>query len=178
MKAKVEEYQRAGVSKTRAGSRIISERRIAIAVSRLRKCLEAAIRDAGLPESVAEHIRSMYDIKPIRVGETWEVCLYFGGELHRDSLDNELPYHGIDNIVALFNNGYEAGDYVYGWWDGHAPKGEALLRMATPGEDFAWVRSKKQRQALRFIQQAVSDFNGNYGAELNMTAVAAAVYEK
>lgn len=178
MREKVEEYQRSGVARTKAGSAVISERRIGVAVMRLRQCLEAAIQDAMLPDSVAEHVRAMYDAKPIRVGDSWEVCIYFGGDLHRDSLDNDLPYEGVDNIVALFNNGYDAKDYVYGWWDGHEPEGEALSRSATPGENFAWVRSRKHRQALHFIQQAIGDFNGNYGAELNMTAVAAPVYEK
>ena len=47
------------------------------------------------------------------------------------------------------------------------------------GGDYAWVRSKKERDALKFIQQAIQDFNGNYGSEFNVTAVVAAdIYEQ
>lgn len=176
---KMEEYYKKGISRTKSGDDIVSEKRIAIAASKFRRCLESAARDAGLPDSVMAHILSMdYNPKPIYVGDGFEILFLFGGDLHRDSLDNDEGYEGIDNIVALFNNGYSAKDYVYGWWDGHSPTGSALLRSATPGEDFAWVRSKKDRAPLHFIQKAIDDFNGNYGSELNMTAVAAEVYKK
>ena len=104
------------------------------------------------------------------------MTVYFEDDLHRDSLDNELGYDGIKNIVALFNNGYHAKNYVYGWWDGHRATGDGVLRSGYDN-DFAWVRSKKEREPLRFIQQAVADFNASYGAEYGVTAIAGTAYE-
>lgn len=114
----------------------------------------------------------------IQTEEGFEIPLYFEGDLHRDSLDNDLGYEGINNIVALFNNGYHAQNYVYGWWDNHSPSG-AAIGHSLYNDNYAWVRSKKERDALKFIQQAISDFNGNYGSEYNITAVIAAdIYEQ
>lgn len=114
----------------------------------------------------------------IQSEEGFEIPLYFEGDLHRDSLDNDLGYEGINNIVALFNNGYHAQNYVYGWWDNHSPSG-AAIGHSLYNDNYAWVRSKKERDALKFIQQAISDFNGNYGSEYNITAVIAAdIYEQ
>ena len=79
--------------------------------------------------------------------------------------------------MALLNNGAHAKDYVYGWWNNHSPSGSAFAR-SMPNDDFAWVRSKKDRDALHFIQQAVNDFNGNYGAEYNVTAEAGEAYQQ
>lgn len=192
---KMEEYYKKGISRTKSGDDIVSEKRIAIAASKFRRCLESAARDAGLPDSVMAHILSMdYNPKPIYVGDGFEILFLFGGDLHRDSLEDGSDYYngafgghtgsvrtgetGIENIIALFNNGAKAQDYTYGWWNGHKATGDASFRSASPEGDFAWVRSKKDRAPLHFIQQAIDDFNGNYGSELNMTAVAAEVYKK
>ena len=88
----------------------------------------------------------------------------------------DLGYEGVDNIVALFNNGYHAKNFVYGWWDGHKATGDGVLRSGVD-TDFAYVRSKKEREALRFIQQAVMDFNASYGAEYGVTAVEGIIYQ-
>lgn len=131
----------------------------------------------GLPESVMEHINGLESAGQIRkTPDGYEIALYFEGDLHRDSLDNDLGYEGVDNIVALFNNGYHARNYVYGWWEGHKATGDGVLRSGV-GTDFAWVRSKKEREPLHFIQQAVHDFNANYGADYGVTAVAGTAYE-
>lgn len=130
-----------------------------------------------LPESVMKHIAGMSSENYIQTKDGFEIPLYFAGDLHRDSLENDLGYGGINNIVALFNNGYTASNHVYGWWNGHTSTGESVTR-SNGGDNFAWVRSKIERPALRFIQQAISDFNGNYGAEYDVTAVAAEIYEE
>ena len=148
LQSKLEEYNRNGVKETAAG------------------------------DSVMKHIDGMSSSGIIQTGDGFEIPLYFEGDLHRDSLENDLGYSGIDNIVALFNNGYHAQNYVYGWWDNHSPSGEAVGRSLY-NDDYAWVRSKKERDALKFIQQAINDFNGNYGSEYNITAVIAAdIYEQ
>lgn len=123
------------------------------------------ILQSKLPESIADVGKTLRSTAPKKVASSgYEVTVRFDTRaLHRDSLDNDLGYDGIDNIVALFNNGYHARNYVYGWWDKHRPSGWALGRMATPGEDFAWVRSKKEREALQFMQEAAREFNAAYG---------------
>lgn len=78
--------------------------------------------------------------------------------MYRPSL-NPAKYGGVDNIVALFNNGYKASDYVYGNWHGNR------------------VRSTISRPGLNFMQEAVSDFNGGYGAANDIVAKLSGEYE-
>lgn len=73
--------------------------------------------------------------------------------LKRTSLYPE-EYEGIDNIIALFNNGYDARSYVYGHW-------------ATAGKR---VRSVTSRPALQFMQEAISNFNNTYGSQYSCRA--------
>lgn len=73
----------------------------------------------------------------------------FEGNLHRDSLC-PAKYNGVDNIVALLNNGYSAGATVYGSWH---------------GQD---IYSLKQRSGTRFIQTAVRQFWDRYASEYNI----------
>ena len=77
--------------------------------------------------------------------------------------------------MALLNNGYHAKDYVYGDWDGHSPTGESKFDGRSI-DTSAYIRSRKDREGLQFIQQAVRDFNGNYGADYNVTAIASDQY--
>lgn len=127
----------------------------------IRKRLPASIADVGETLSVGTPVRHQ--------DGSYEVVLSFDvSALHRDSLKNDLGYNGIDNIVALFNNGYHAQNYVYGWWDGHRPSGESVYRSGTTG-DYAWVRSAKEREALRFMQDAEAEFNSIYGVKYNVT---------
>ena len=178
LQGKMAEYTRYGIEKTAAGDSIIPEKRGWEAAAKFIQVLQMTAKSYDLPESVMKHIDEIDIGSIIRIGDGFEVPLYFGGDLHRNSLENDATsYGGIDNIVALFNNGYHASNYVYGWWDGHSPSGESIGR-SLHNEDFAWVRSKKEREALKFIQQAISDFNGNYGSDYNVTAVAADIYEQ
>lgn len=178
MEDKLQEYRKNGVKTTAAGSSVMGEDRAERAAAKFMELLNRNALSCNLPASVMTHIQDMHAGKIIETSEGFELPIYFGGDLHRDSLENDVTeYDGIDNIVALFNNGYHASDYVYGWWDGHAPSGEAFGRAMSGSEDFAWVRSKKDREALRFIQQTIADFNGNYAADFDITAVAAEVYE-
>lgn len=125
-----------------------------------------------LPASIAEVGETLTVSNPVRRPDgSYEVILSFDANaLHRDSLENDHGgYDGIDNIVALFNNGYQAKNYWYGWWDGHKPTREALGRSMTGYEDYAWVRSKKEREALQFMQAAEAEFNSIYGEKCNVT---------
>ena len=175
IKACLEEYAKQGVTKTKAGTDIISRDRINDAVYKLMTMLYQSAKAADLPASVMQHIEDMSEGKPFLVDGHYEVPIYFGGSLHRDSLYSE-GYDGVDNIVAIFNNGYSASDYVYGSWDGHAPTGESRFDTRSI-ENSPYIRSMKSRTPLRFIQQAVDDFNGNYGAEYNVTVEIALIYD-
>lgn len=177
MNKRIQQYVSSGVKQTAAGGKILTEDKMWEAVSKFLYVMRVTAAEYGLPESVMEHINGLESAGQIRkTPDGYEIALYFEGDLHRDSLDNDLGYEGVDNIVALFNNGYHARNYVYGWWDGHKATGDGVLRSGV-GTDFAWVRSKKEREPLHFIQQAVHDFNANYGADYGVTAVAGTAYE-
>lgn len=173
MKAVIDRYRKEGRETTNAGSRLDSRAMLIEAADRMMSVLRRNAMDAGLPESVMKHFDSMAYGTPIALGDgTYMLSIYFTDNLHRDSLENDsTDYDGVDNIIALFNNGVHAENYVYGWWDGHKPSGEAISRSLYD-DGFAWVRSKKDREGLHFIQQAVADFNGNYGSMYNVTAKA------
>lgn len=66
--------------------------------------------------------------------------------IRRDSLYSD-EYNGVDNIIALFNNGYKASNPVYGYWN------TAKKR----------VRSTVSRPSLSFMQEAINEFNSTYG---------------
>ena len=63
------------------------------------------------------------------------------GNKHRDSL-YPAGYSGVDNIVALFNNGYQASNTVYGSWHGKK------------------IKSLQARDGLHFVQAAQRSFEG------------------
>lgn len=177
MNKRIQQYVSSGVKQTAAGDKILAEDKMWEAVSKFLYVMRVTAAEYGLPESVMEHINGLESAGQIRkTPDGYEIALYFEGDLHRDSLENDLGYEGVDNIVALFNNGYHAKNYVYGWWNGHKATGDGVLRSGVD-TDFAWVRSKKEREPLHFIQQAVHDFNANYGADYGVTAVAGTAYE-
>ena len=78
------------------------------------------------------------------------IDVFFVGDMSRPSLD-ESKYGSINDIVALFNNGVDhTMRPVHGLWHGK----ETWSRTVTPG--------------THFIEQAVSDFMGNYASEYNV----------
>ena len=178
MKACLEMYEKEGRASTAAGDKLLTEKMMWEAVSKFIHVMKITAADYDLPESVMEHINGLESsglITKLPNDGGYEIHLSFSGDLHRDSLENDLGYEGIDNIVALFNNGYHARNYVYGWWDNHKATGDGVLRSGYDSK-FAYVRSRKEREALRFIQQAVINFNANYGTEYGVTAVESAIY--
>ena len=177
IKEVINKYEKEGRQTTQAGSRLQhSEASIYEAADKMISVLRNAARDAELPNSVLAHFDSLDHSSIIKMpGGSSVVYIYFTDDLHRPSLDNDLGYEGINNIIALFNNGAHAESYIYGWWDGHTATGEALFRSSGVNNS-TWVRSQKDREGLHFIQQAVSDFNGNYGSIYNATAVAGGDY--
>lgn len=119
----------------------------------LERALSSAAGSCGLPSSVMSHIDSASHSVPVINKEdgSGHITISLGGDLSRPSLDPSR-YYGIDNIVALFNSGYSARDYVFGEW--HGKETQSLL----------------QRPGLHFMEAAVNDFNSGYGPAHNATA--------
>lgn len=178
LKAKecLEKYRTDGVRRTAAGGNVITEAEMWEAASKLIEVLRSTAQSYSLPASVMKHFDSLTcsAIHTMPDG-TSVIYIYFGDDLHRDSLYSD-GYDGIGNIVALLNNGYHAKSYVYGHWDNHAPRGESVLDGRST-DTFAFIRSRKDREGLNFIGQAIKDFNSNYGADYNATSVAGSDYK-
>lgn len=161
MKKCIKQYYDKGITETAAGDKLFDEQNVWEAASRFIEILKQTAQGCDLPESVMEHINGLHSGSITKTKGGYEVPLFFSGDMHRDSLQPD-KYEGVDNIITIFNNGYHAGGYVYGVWKGHGPDR---------------IRSKKDRDALRFIQQAIMDFNNNYGSKYNVTAVAGDAYD-
>lgn len=178
MKERINKYASEGQNKTAGGSKVMTEDDMYRAAYKMMDVLKQTAKESDLPPSVMQHILTMDCSRPYKMPDGhMEIWIYFGGDMHRESLEDGDGGHtgeGVNNIVALFNNGAHASDYVYGWWNGHEPTPSTAYRSGWHGGQlgYAWVRSKKDREALHFIQQAVGDFNGNYGSDFNVTAVA------
>lgn len=177
MKECIEKYAKDGVERAAAGDRIITEANMYTAASKMVRVLQDTARSYALPASIIKHFDDLEcsEIYKMPDGSS-TIYIYFGGDLHRNSLYPD-GYDGVSNIVALLNNGYRAKNYVYGDWDGHSPTGESRFDGRSI-DTSAYIRSRKDREGLHFIQQAVNDFNGNYGSDYDVTAVAAEDYEK
>lgn len=77
----------------------------------------------------------------------YQIDVVFPTEIiRRESLYSD-EYDGVDNIIALFNNGYKAKNPVYGYWK--------------PADKR--VRSTVSRSSLKFMQEAIDEFNSAYG---------------
>lgn len=171
----IKKYAFSGRDVTAGGTKLTTESSMYEAVAKLKEMLIAAAQSAGLPESVMSHINSIESSGIVRLPNgACEIYLYFGGDLHRDSLYSD-GYDGVQNIVAVLNNGYHARDYVYGNWDSHSHIGESVFD-GDGTDSSTFIRSRKDREGLHFIQQAIIDFNGNYGADYNVTATAGEDY--
>lgn len=164
---------KAYIDDARESGRTLASGEVVIGVKQMSEMANALIDmiQRRMPESIAEVGRTLTSSVPEkRPDGSYEVVLRFDpGTLHRDSLENDLGYDGIDNIVALFNNGYHAKNYVYGWWNGHSPTGNSLTMGVTGDEGYAWVRSEKEREPLQFMQDAATEFNAIYGSRYGVT---------
>lgn len=170
-RAAVAESARAGRTVTGCGDKIITlddMRRLSVEMI---QTLQVAADDASyaLPESVKAHFNSL-DYIVTEVGDgLYEVAIYFRDDLSRPSLLNDQGYEGVHNIVALFNNGYVASNYTYGWWENHRPTGD-WSSYASGGYDATdtYIRSKIGRPSLHFMQRAVQDFLSKYQTQYNI----------
>ena len=162
----VNKYVRNNVRRTKAGSRVVTENDMREAAKKLVQTIRDTALGCNLPSSVAAHFGSLKVGKLQRQPDgSYIIEINFTDDLTRESLQPE-KYGGVRNIVAIFNNGYpsdrgrsEAISHVSGWWHG----------KETTALEF--------RQGLYFMQDAVNDFNLNYGMPLGMYAEVGAIYD-
>lgn len=122
------------------------------AASKFIEVLRRTIESCGLSANAIEAISQIEATAPTQIGDTntFLIRVYFAGDLSRPSLD-EATYGGISDIVALFNNGIDhTMRPVHGVWHGQ----DYWSRTTIPG--------------THFIEQAISDFQGNYAHEYNV----------
>lgn len=168
-------YRKNGVSKTEAGSEVLTEKRmkelatefIVFLQMKAQAYAQTHIGDGGIPTSVLNHFHSLhYDGPTMTEDGDYLVRVYFDDDLSRLSLlsgDGGRTGDGIDNIVALFNNGSKKeANYVYGWWEDHSPVGPDSVYRSGPESKDAFVRSKVGRESLQFVQEAIREFNIKY----------------
>lgn len=162
----VNKYVRNNVKRTKAGSRVITEHDMKIAANKLVETIRGTAQGCGLPASVAAHFDSLKVGKLERQADgSYKIEINFTDDLTRESLE-PARYGGVRNIIAIFNNGYpsdrgrsEAISNVSGFWHGE------------------YTTALGFRQGLYFMQDAVNDFNLNYGMPLGMFAEVGAVYD-
>lgn len=190
----LQQMQEDGLEQTAGGSLIISKKMMNEIADELITTVQKSANNAGFATSAQsvldhfDHITKSDLIKEKDGGYRYE--LTFEGKsdgenssLARKSLDDgdfhaEQDY--LQNIVALFNNGYRDGhptNYKYGWWFDHKPTTlDVAYRTGGYDSNDAWVRSKIDRPALQFMQRAVEDFNAKYETKYGIKAVLSAEY--
>jgi hypothetical protein len=154
-----------GKSATEAGAVVVTEQDMIRAAEALIKILQEPASQKGLPESVMEHFYSLYYNEPIPYGKEggqYKVDVQFGDDLSRMSLritsgkrKGERTGEPIENIVSLFDTGYDTSKRVYGAWDGHGDE---------------TIASLTHRDPLNFMEEALTSFNRQYGAIYNVVA--------
>lgn len=121
------------------------------AATKFIEVLRDSISSAGLSEGAIRAVSNIEHSSAHSIGHnTYIIGVYFVGDMSRPSLD-EAMYGGINDIVALFNNGVDhTMRPVHGLWHGK----ETWSKTVIPG--------------THFIEQAVTDFMGNYAYEYNV----------
>ena len=162
----VNKYVRNNVSRTKAGSHVVTQRDMLDAARKLVQTIKDTAHGCDLPTSVLAHFDSLSIGKLQRqADDSYTIEINFTDDLTRESLQPE-KYGGVRNIIAIFNNGYpadrsrsEAISHVAGYWHGK----ETVALEFRPG--------------LYFLQDAVNDFNMNYGMPLGMYAELDVIYD-
>lgn len=121
MKEVLEKYSKEGRTTTAAGGKLFSESSMWEAAVKFIDVMKSTAGNYNLPASVMAHIDGMSSGSIIKTQNGCELPLYFFGDLRRESLeadDESADYWlsrgfgrhtgpGIENIVDLFNNGYD-----------------------------------------------------------------------
>lgn len=95
--------------------------------------------------------------EPHKVGKNkYQIEVWFSGNLHRDSLAPD-KYDGVENIAALLNNGYAAGNTIYGIWSGHN-NNQRIASLAV-------------RDGAHFIESTVRNYMANYASDYGVVDI-------
>lgn len=156
------DYIKAGKNKTAAGDELISANQMVEAADKLIELIHKLAY--SLPKSVYTLLDTLENTEPSLFGsedDSWYVDIRFqdGSMLRRESLrkrkgSKERTGDGIDNIVSLFDTGYEASRSVYGYWDSAEKR----------------VKSRRSRAGIHFMRDAVNEFNTIYGKQYHCVA--------
>lgn len=167
----LEKYRKEGRDRTEGGSEVLTKTRMAELATELISILKTTAASYDLAASVMRHFDTLdYIFQDLGDGK-FECFIYFNDDLSRDSLETDYNQgEGINNIIALFNNGYVASAPKYGWWNGHTPTGESGYRSGLNSTS-AYVKGTQARPSLRFMQTAIEDFYSKYAKQYAMTVV-------
>ena len=114
---------------------------------------------SGMPASLLGLVSAIDVGAPVNCGDgKYTITLNFSGNLVRQSLAPSV-YDPVDNILALFNNGYNARNFVFGEWPGHGYTGSKLARLGN-----------------HFVNRACATFNSVYGSQYHAKAEANSQY--
>lgn len=168
-KQRIDEYIGQCVSdgrvKTAGGSQIITIDVMKRAADTMIRKMREVAYSKKLPESVMGHFNSLTATDPILYdnGKKYRIDISFEDNLSRLSFQiahgkkkGQYTGDGIDNIVSLFDTGMDADRMAYGLWVGY--------EMLGP------VAGLTHRDELRFMSEAVSEFNLEYGDLYNVYA--------
>lgn len=127
--------------------------------------------EAGeVPGSIAAILQSTMMIGPIEQSDNIFVYeIVIPRDLHRESLWPE-QYDGVDNIIALFDEGYTASNYVYG--QKYGPREYTSDEIVHGRKRMAGrenrIRSRISREPLNFMNNAAEAFNSKYSSIYNV----------
>lgn len=133
-----------GTIKLKSGSTVHTPEEVA---TKFMQVLRGSIESSGLSANAQSAISDFECTSPIDMGNgTYLIKVYFDGDLSRPSLYPE-KYGGLNDLAEMLNDGMHAKNHVYGMWHGE------------------YIRSRTVFPGTHFMEQAVSDFMGNYGTE-------------
>ena len=184
LKDTLDHYRKSGVGKTSAGSKLVTKEVLEQMKKRMielvfeeadksHRYVEGRLR-TGLPPSLWRDIHSLRMTGAYESGDSYVLNFYFTHDLYRSSLKDKngnSRYGGIDNIIALFNNGYYTPNQTGGFWDS-----EDANYDLTYGSNYAYgakVISRNIMPANEFMQSAAARLMqefADYGVRVELNA--------
>lgn len=163
MKSKIAQLRKSGKDGDEIGLDIVSIPEMEAALQALIGMLQSYA--GGLPSSVAAHFGSLASsgVSIAKDDSGASATVSFGGDLSRPSLVrlNGSSGGGIDDIVMLFDQGYNASSRVYGYYSNWG----AVKRDPSEGPSGDMViASRQSRPGLGFLEAAIDAFNAQYGS--------------
>ncbi len=150
MQDKVDQYIDKDVRTSQAGSKIITIQLANQMAHELCDMINSNAAASGLAPGVLAHVQSATVISAQKgyMGSIKAGISFRDADMSRPS---EIPqiYGGVDNIVAMFEFGWNAKAPLYGYW--------SIVHD--------YVHTRQFQPGLHFIQNAVSEFNAKYASQ-------------